>query len=942
MERIVKVVLTAQVDEYVRNFKKAKDAVQENASESEKLRIKLDAQRVAFEATGRGALVAGGLIAAGIAVAVAKFADFDAAMSNVQAATGESTANMELLRQAAIDAGASTVYSATEAAGAIEELAKAGVSTKDILAGGLKGSLDLAAAGQLDVARAAEITSTALNQFGLSGDQASHVADVLAAGAGKAMGSVDDLAQGLKFVGPVAASMGVSLEETTGALALFAQQGIIGEQAGTSLRGVLSSLTSPSSQARTEIERLGITLYDSQGNFLGLENAAGQLAKAYRGMDGASRDASLGVIFGRETVTAATALYQAGAEGVDQWTASVDDSGYAAEQARMRLDNLKGDIEALGGAFDSALIQTGSGANDTLRAMVQTLTGLVGMYGDLPPQVQQATLAIGGGTAAVLLAGGTAIAAVPKFLELRNAFQVAGIGMGGLALKAGAAGLALGGLFAIVGEVARIQAEARANAVAYADTLEKGTNRITASTRELAKENLAAEKSMFWMNRGSAYDAAEKLGISLETVTDAATGNVDALRELEDVVKAGGGEMDAAQRVADRYGVSLGDVSSASSLLREAVLGENQSIEQAIKVNQQKAAVSGKTAEATEGAAKAAQTAAAAYTEESGAVTSARDALEKLLGLIDEANGRGQDAASAQIDYRNALAQVDETIRKASEGAEGYTATLDLNTQAGRDNRDLLIGLAQSSQDAAEKQFQLDGNTQNYKASLEAGRQAVIDRATALGMNADEAGRFADEIYRIPTEKEWKAIADTADAQSKAERLSAAISGIRDRTVTIRFNYPDGKPLTDAQIADQAGNSVGISFRAAGGPIFGPGGPTDDRIPAMLSNGEHVWTAAEVAAAGGHGVMQAWRALALEHRAPRYAEGGAVYVDQRPQYVAASPLYMDTRPVYTQPAAAAPSGQRPITQNVYPTPGMSETELARVAGERIGFALRSS
>jgi TP901 family phage tail tape measure protein len=79
------------------------------------------------------------------------------------------------------------------------------------------------------------------------------------------MGSVEDLANGLKFVGPVAASMGVSLEETTGVMALFAQQGIIGEQAGTSLRGVLSSLTAPSAQARSEIERLGLSIYDSEG-----------------------------------------------------------------------------------------------------------------------------------------------------------------------------------------------------------------------------------------------------------------------------------------------------------------------------------------------------------------------------------------------------------------------------------------------------------------------------------------------------------------------------------------------------------------------------------------------------------------------------------------------------------------------------------------------------
>src|SRR5690606_31556125 len=113
-------------------------------------------------------------------MAVSKFAEFDQQMSYVQAATHETAGNMDLLRQAALDAGASTVFSATEAAQAVEELSKAGISTADILAGGLTGSMDLAAAGGLGVARAAEISATALQQFGLEGSQASHVADVLA------------------------------------------------------------------------------------------------------------------------------------------------------------------------------------------------------------------------------------------------------------------------------------------------------------------------------------------------------------------------------------------------------------------------------------------------------------------------------------------------------------------------------------------------------------------------------------------------------------------------------------------------------------------------------------------------------------------------------------------------------------------------------------------
>ncbi len=851
-DRDVTVTLRAITQQFDQAMKNSAKNVKELGTEGEKVAQ----MRQAFDGIGRSALAMGAVIGAGVTVAIAKFADFDAAMSNVQAATGESTENMALLRQAAIDAGASTVFSATEAAGAIEELAKAGVSTSNILSGALAGSLDLAAAGQLGVARAAEITSTAMNQFGLSGDQAAHVADVLSAGAGKAMGSVEDLANGLKFVGPVAASMGVSLEETTGVLALFAQQGIIGEQAGTSLRGVLSSLTSPSAQARKEIERLGISLYDSQGNFLGLENAAGQLSRAYAQMDGASRDASLGIIFGRETVTAATALYQAGAKGVDQWTEAVDDSGFAAEQARQRLDNLKGDLEALQGALDSALIETGSGANAVLRDMVQALTGLVGAYGDLPTEVQQTVLAIGGATAAVALASGTAFTAIPRFLELKSTVNAAGISMKGLALGAGGVGLALGGLFAILGQVAQSHAEAEARAESYASTLEDGTHRITEATKELIAVNLQQQPGGFWESLtgpidgpGSVLDAADRLGVELGKVVEAAAGSSDAIRELSPYLQRLRDDEEFAADEAERLGLSTYDLELAALKVQNGIKGESESLDEAARKAEQKEEATRALAAADDEAAGKSKSAAAAYLEAADSAGQLTSELEQLISEINEANGVGQDAIAANVNYQNALAKVDETIQKAREGQEGYALGLDLSTQAGRNNLDMLNGLAAQSQAAADAQYALDGNTQAYKANLEAGRQTLIDRAMQLGMNADEAGRLADQIYRIPTEHEFTVIANTNDAMSKVAQLKASLEAFRNSDYGVNVS-----------------GYIKSLERAAGGPVFGPGTGTSDSVPAMLSNGEHVWTAAEVQAAGGHGAMAQMRQAVLEAR----------------------------------------------------------------------------
>lgn len=290
-------------------------------------------RRDATEKAAQGTLLVGVAMMAAFAGAAIEAAAFDKAMSGVHAATLAGSHDMSLLRQAALDAGAATSYSATEAANAETELAKAGVSVTNIVNGGLRGALALAAAGQLDVASAAEDAATAMNDFHLAGTQTSHVADLYAAAAGKAQGSVQDLAGAMKYVGPVADGLNVSIEQTTGTLALFASNGVIGEQAGTSLRGVISSLTSPSQQAAGEMKTLGINVFNAQGNFIGLDGVAGQLHDRLGNLTQAQRAQALGMIFGNEQLTGANLLYQAGAKGVDDWTKKVNDSGYAARQA---------------------------------------------------------------------------------------------------------------------------------------------------------------------------------------------------------------------------------------------------------------------------------------------------------------------------------------------------------------------------------------------------------------------------------------------------------------------------------------------------------------------------------------------------------------------------------------------------------------------------------
>lgn len=827
-DRTVKVTLQAQVANYISGMDQAAKKTRETGTEAEKLAQKKEA----FDLLGRTSLVMGAAIAAGVGLAIAKYAEFDQAMSNVQAATHASAEDQKLLADAAIAAGASTVFSATESANAIEELSKAGLETADILGGALAGSLDLASAGELGVARAAEIASTTLQQFKLDGDQAGHVADVLAAGAGKAMGSVEDLANGLKFVGPVANSMGISLEQTTGVLALFAQQGIIGEQAGTSLRGVLSSLTSPSSLARAEIEKLGITLYDSQGNFLGLENAAGELSKAYTGMDDASRDASMGIIFGRETITAATTLYQAGAEGVAEWTASVDDSGYAAETAAARLDNLKGDIEALGGAFDTALIQTGAAGNDVLRFMAQGLTNLIDLYNAAPEPVKVATLAVAGVTAAALLAGGAFLLGAPKVA----AFNAALATMGPNAQRAGAAMTAAAGPIGLAFTVAAgalavfagQQAAAKAMSAEFVDTLDDGTGAVTRYTRELVAKKLA---------ESGAFEAAKEAGVGQKELTDAVLEGGKALDEVNDKI----GANNTIGEFFTGVGIRAGNATAA-------IKGVADGVQQSAKdFDDQKAALEG-SQEATEGS-----------TEALGENV---DALSDMQSMADDAEASIEDLAEtirgfgdATLDQREATRQLEESYDALTASVKDNGLSLDVAEEKGRANEAAIDGIAQAAKEAAASTLEQTGSQEQANAVMATARTKLIEMLAQFDITGAEAEAYADKLGLIPGQINTGLVVDDAAAQQKLDQFIYKLN-----------NIPSFKAVVIEQQIKQTGAAPGAvksAYEANGGVLdfYADGGMRENHVAQIAPAGAwRVWAEDET---GG----EAYIPLAMSKRA---------------------------------------------------------------------------
>lgn len=814
-----------------------------------------------------------GLVAAAVAVgSIKKFADFDKQMSAVRAATHESTANMNRLKEAALQAGARTAFSATEAAQAIENLAKAGVSTADILSGGLDGALDLAAAGSLGVAQAAETAATAMTQFGLAGKDVPHIADLLAAAAGKAQGEVSDMAQALNQSGLVASQMGLSIEETTATLASFASAGLLGSDAGTSFKTMLLALANPSTKAANTMKDLGIKAYDAQGAFMGIAPLAEQLKTKLSSLSQEQRDSALATIFGSDAIRAAAVLYKNGAQGISEWTEKVNDAGYAAETAAIKQDNLRGDLEKLGGSFETALIKGGSGANDTLRGLTQTAEDAVNGFAALPDVVQQtatglaAVGAVGALSAAGLLKGVSAAA------DLRESWQGLSRAGKGLTLSLGAVGAVLTAGLVIYGAFAKKNAEAAEKVDTLRGTLDEQTGAITKNTRAFVANDLA---------ESGLAEKAKDLGLNLANVTDAALGNENALYsltlQLDRVIKAGTIHAQGSNRAA----TVLTEEARAASELKDELLGTSGALTEAQKTH--KLAAEGATEHKT-----AQELQAEAVKKASTAVKEQTENLKDMTEAAFKAAGNALSLRDAQREYAEATAGVNEALKENGRGLKD-------STKQGRANNEVLDGLAAAANDVTESMLATGKSHEDARKNAETARQEFVRVAVRMGMNRVKAKELADSLIAIPPKVATTVTNDAEKAKAKVKdyqlqlghtplekdtkiKTSGTANALRDLV-----NFSESVDRTLGGITDQQVNvwtnyfskdpSVGVRVqqKATGGSVFGPGTGTSDDIPAMLSNGEHVWTAREVQAAGGHGAVEDMRRGVLG-----FAAGGEV------------------------------------------------------------------
>lgn len=819
-----------------------------------------------MENTGRkSALIASGMTAAGLAVAafgvaaVKMAADFDQQMSTVQANTGATSAQMDQLRAAAIEAGASTVYSASDSADAINDLGKAGMSVTDILTGGLSGALNLAASDGMAVGDAAEYMANALSMFHLKGSQASQVADTLAAGAGKAVGNVSDFGEALNNCGAQANSFGMNIQETTGVLALFAQNGTIGAEAGTQLNSMLMKLAAPSAEASNTMKELGISAYDAQHHFVGMANFAGQLQKAEKNLTDEQRNQANATIFGSDAIKAANYLYEAGESGVNKWTKAVSESGYAAEQAAAKNNNLKGDLENLSGSMESLMISVGEGAQGPLRKMVQGLDTLVDAFAGLPSGAQQtivvmASLAgvfgavhkaagnLNGSTSTMANNIGLAIDPIQRVKTALGSAQTAfdlfkgssmsaseqmeafgtsaskaqlktagfkAVGSSVINLLGGPLGIALTVAGVALSAFISRQQKAKEAAEQLQSALESGSNISETIAGAYQDMSSGGVKLTTWL---------DKAGISLTDMTSAAMGNEAALKRVNKQIKE-----------IDKPGIG----GTAAAAIKKALKEESKAYDDASKKANEKSKAAKNAVDADGKSASAAEEAASANKDLADSASDASEGIDDLVQALFGLESGNLTADQAVDQLNQKIGGLSDTCKDNGVVFDQSGNLLDRFSEQGTKTKQALEDIASSAQNAAEKILKQgestgfsSGEIERANGVLQDARDAIIRQAEASGMSEQAANALADRwglssdsikasidnIKKTADNNKAKLDVDDSKAKSKTDNAKKNVDSVNKAKGTAKLDADDkasGKAKNAEKNVESASKSKG-------------------------------------------------------------------------------------------------------------------------------------
>lgn len=357
-----------------------------------------------FEALGSSLKTVGSTITTAVSLpllalgagAIKTASDFEAGMSKVSALSGATGDDLKMLEEKAREMGSTTKYSATESAEALSYMALAGWDAEQ-MAAGLEPSLKLAGASGMDLALATDIVTDTMSMFGMEASEATKMTDMLAYAQANSNTDVQQLGEALKYCGASANAMGYDLADTTALLGVFADQGLKGSSAGTTLNAMFRDMKAKAKDGAIAIGDTNVAIVDANGNYRDMTDILADVEKATEGMTQAERDMALSSIWGTEALKGVNMAFEAGVPKIREFEEGIRNSdGAANEMYETMQNNLQGAIDNMKSAFEGLLITIGQRLIPIFQNLVEGITNVFTWFNNLNPAIQNIIIAIGG------------------------------------------------------------------------------------------------------------------------------------------------------------------------------------------------------------------------------------------------------------------------------------------------------------------------------------------------------------------------------------------------------------------------------------------------------------------------------------------------------------------------------------------------------------------
>ena len=588
--------------------------------------------------------------------------DFQAAMNRVEAATGVGEAALARLAAAARATGDSTAFTAMEAAGAIETLAKNGVSAEAILSGALDASVALAGALGAELGPSADLVTDIMGQFRLEARELPGIADAIAGAALKSKYGFDDLRMAIAQAGGVAGGFGLSVEDMLATLAATSSSFASGSDAGTSFKNFLQRLTPQSKQAAAAMEELNLEFYRADGSLKPMVEIAGELEEGVKGLSEAARNTALQQIFGTDAIRTALALANSGADAFRDLAAAMGEVS-AADQAQVRLKGLDGALKELSAAWEALQLNAQeNGGLDTAEAAVRRFTDAIRYLSENFETVEEVVERLAQALTVYLVGKGMTLA-IAKAVAMRAAYVHLAASVSGVGVAASRSAVALRALSGALGGplgIALTAAQVAAlfvNLDASADRIEsaeaaarrgaEALDRYRDATRRAAEEQAEFGGQVSKATAELVKQSRLELQDSLRALTEART---DLLRDLDGTGAFNVPELEN----------TLDNVARRLEAIRRKG-GDNRYLAETVELLREAADGEG-----------ALEPVGAAYERFLGVGEEARD-LAAAFNEVLMGDGDPRPAADAVLAYAENVEQLADEM-KALEGLEPYSA----------------------------------------------------------------------------------------------------------------------------------------------------------------------------------------------------------------------------------------------------------------------------